>query len=130
MKDVQFISVFAQVRYWEDATLNGKDDVEGNMPSRVKDEWCPIINFHTGWVCDWPIGVEADIHYKVCDAGDYYLLDVNRERIAKYKDHYVPDDILAFGKGYGDYIIFKIDKEGYIEGWKRPYIDPEEWDKL
>lgn len=129
MKNVQFISVFAQVRYWEDGTLNGKDDVEGNMPLRVKDEWCPIINFHTGYVCDWPCNVEADIHYKVCDAGDYYLLDVNQERIAKYKDHYVPD-MLAFGKGYGDYIILKIDKEGYIEGWKRPYIEPEEWEEL
>lgn len=130
MKDVQFISVFADVRYWEDATINGKDDTEGNMPLRQGETWCPIINIHTGYVCDWPLGVEADIHYKVCDAGEYFLLDVNKERIAKHNGYYVPDDILAGGKGYGDYIILKIDNQGYIEGWKRPWFEDEEWDKL
>jgi len=122
-----YIEVSAGVRYWEDATINGADDLAGTMtPFRNGERWCPVIRLADGVVMDWPAGMEAGIHFKVCDDGDYWLLDAERKRIAKWGGFYVPDDFLCPGEnGYGDYIILKIDGEGRIAKWSEPAI---EWD--
>lgn len=131
MKNAKFIEVEAGVRYWEDASINGAEDTDGKVPFRKGDVWCPVIELQTGQVQNWPVGVEANIHYKVCDAGQYWLLDENNQRIAKWKDYYVPNDFLCVkDNGYGDYIIMKIDGEGKIKNWKQPYIDEEEWENV
>ena len=127
-KHARFIEVDAGVRYWEDASLNGAEDTEGKVPLRNGDAWQPTIELATGRVLDWPTGVEADIHYKVCDAGQYWLLDEDRKRIAKWADYYVPNDILCVGdNGYGDYIIFKVAGDGVICNWRAPRLDSEDW---
>lgn len=132
----RFIEVSAGVRYWEDAALkNLRDTGESpaelsfeEVPFRKGDCWEPVIDLQTGQVLGWPEGVEARIHYKVCDAGQYWLLDDNKQRIAQWKGYYVPDDILCVGRsGYGDYIIFTIGGDGFIQHWRNPGIDPEEW---
>ena len=69
MKNAKFIEVEAGVRYWEDASINGVEDTDGKVPFRKGDAWCPVIELQTGQVQNWPVGVEANIHYKVCDAG-------------------------------------------------------------
>lgn len=98
------------------------------MPLRQGALWVPVIEWATGRILDWPTGLEARIHYKVCDAGEYWLLDANRQRIAKWAGYYVPDDVLCVGdRGYGDYIIFRVNSEGAILGWDRPGLDPERW---
>ena len=131
MNNARFIEVGADVRYWDDASLNGQDDTEGKIPLRKGNLWCPVIDLQTGEVIGWPDGVAADVHYKVCDQGEYWLLDESKERIAKWKDYYVPNDILCVGdNGYGDYIIFKIDADGRINGWRNPGIDDDEWETL
>jgi hypothetical protein len=119
--------VSAEVRYWEDATVNGVEDVDGTLiPFRSGDVWKPIIELATGHVVDWPQGTTADIHYKVCDAGEYWLEDAHGKRLT-YKDYYVPDKLLCMGDtGYGDYIILKINAAGIIENWKPELID-ENW---
>ena len=74
--EVTAIGITAEVRYWEDATVNGVEDTDGALiPLRFGDCWMPIIELDTGRVRDWPEGTTADIHYKVCDAGEYELLD-------------------------------------------------------
>lgn len=128
MDNAKFIEVDAGVRYWEDAILNGKPDDAGNIPLRKGDGWCPVIELETGRILNWPEGTEADIHYKVCDAGEYWLLDEDKKRIAKWRDYYVPNDILCVGdNGYGDYIIFKVGGDGKIIDWEEPGIDEERW---
>ena len=129
MSEPVYIEVSAEVRYWEDATINGAEDKDGTLtPLRKGDCWAPVIRLADGLVMDWPEGTTADIHFKVCDAGEYWLLDGDRKRVAKWSGFYVPDDFLCPGdNGYGDYIILKIGKDGVIENWKTPAIDEEKW---
>lgn len=122
-----YIEVSAEVRYWEDAKINGVEDENGTLtPFRSGDLWCPVIRLEDGMVMDWPAGMVADIHFKVCDAGQYWLLDAGRQRVAKWASYYVPDDFLCQAEnGYGDYIIFQVGADGLIKQWRKPEI---EWD--
>lgn len=131
MKDAKYLLVSAEVRYWEDARVNGVEDKDGSLvPHRSQDGklWEPIIRLDDGVILDWPEGTMAEIHYKVCDQGLYYLLNDGKEQIAKYRGDYVPDDFLCHGDtGYGDYIIFDVDGSGKIQGWQRPEITVDDW---
>jgi len=120
-----YLEVCAQVRYWEDATVNGTEDTDGTLiPARVNENWRPVIRLADGLVMDWPQGTTADIHYKVCDAGEYWLLDDERKRVAKWAGFYVPGDFLCHGyNGYGDYIIFKVGADGLIAQYRAPKIE-------
>lgn len=125
--------VDARVRYWEDATVNGISDEEGNLiPLKEDESWKPVVELATGRIKNWPEGTTADIHYKVCDDGDYWLADSEGKKMAKWKGDYVPDRFLTVGeeRGYGDYIILEVDGEGNIAGWERPEIDADEWKAL
>lgn len=125
--DVAAIRVMAEVRYWEDATVNGVEDTDGSLiPLRLERCWEPIIDLETGRVRNWPEGTTADVHYKVCDAGEYELLDAQGELVAE-QHGYVPDMLGVGEPSYGDYIIMKIGPDGLIEGWRPPTIDPELW---
>lgn len=130
--DPRYIEVRAEVRYWEDATVNGTEDADGTLiPRRNGDLWCPVIRLSDGVILDWPAGVCASIHYKVCDQGEYWLLDAQRVRIAKRLSDYVPDSLLCPKEsGDGDYIIFDVDSQGKIIGWSRPEIAEEEWKRI
>lgn len=128
INQASYLEVDAGVRYWEDATLNGVADESGNMPLREGEAWQIVIDLQTGQILEWPVGNEASIHYKVCDAGYYWLLDNEKRRIAKWRGHYVPGS--AFGNretDNGDYIIFNITRDGLIDGWQKPYLDPDRW---
>ncbi|AZO45902.1 hypothetical protein EJ076_34875 [Mesorhizobium sp. M7D.F.Ca.US.005.01.1.1] len=128
MKDARFILGHAGVRYWEDAEVNGVEDEDGTLiPGREGDRWKVKIDLPTGKVVDWPEGTTADIHYKVCDEGEYWLLDAAGNKIA-YREGYVPGDFLCHGdNGYGDYIILKVGPDGQIADYERPEIVQEEW---
>ena len=129
MKNAKYIEVVASVRYWEDAIINGEPDESGDMtPCCNKDgAWNPIISIENGVIVLWPNGVTANIHFKVCDEGEYYLLNENMERIYKWDYYYVPEDVLAIGEsGYGDYIIMEIGGDGKIKDWS-PSFDDERW---
>lgn len=120
----KYLEASAEVRYWEDATVNGVQDADGTLiPLRNGDCWVPLIRLVDGLVMDWPQGTTADIHYKVCDAGEYWLLDDERKRVAKWAGFYVPDKFLCHGnKGFGDYIIFKVGTDGLIENYRAPDV--------
>ena len=123
------IEVSAAVRYWEDADVNGVRDTDGTLiPFRVDNAWCPVIRLEDGVVENWPVGTRADVYYKVCDQGEYWLRGVDGERIAKWRGDYVPDAFLCHGdRGYGDYLILVIDGGGLIKNWHTPVIDESEW---
>lgn len=131
LEQARYIAVSADVRYWEDGVLNGVEDVTGNMPCRNGDSWEPIIAMASGRILDWPQGVEARVYYKVCDAGDYWLLDAKGQRLAKWKGAYVPKDILCVGPGrHSDYIIFSIGPDGRILDWEPPMFYEDEWNPI
>lgn len=117
--EVKTLLVEADVRYWEDATVNGIEDENGDLiPCKVGDTWKPIIDLETGLITNWEKGKEANIHYKVCDAGEYWLQDENGDKIVKAKGYCVPEFLSIDDNGYGDYIIMKIDKDGKINNWR------------
>jgi hypothetical protein len=123
--------VAAGVRYWEDGQVNGIPDNDGTLiPLRSGDLWRPAIDLTTGKILCWPDGTVADVHYKVCEAGEYWLEDREWRR-AKWKGDYVPTDLLCHGSnsnGYGDYIILKVEPDGQIADWRTPELDPEQWE--
>lgn len=129
MNNARFIEVDARPRYWEDASLNGKADREGMIPLRNGDSWQPIIDLATGRIVEWPEGVEAKTCYKVCDEGDYWLLDASKTRIAKWKRSYVPARFFdtQYDGIVSDYIVLKIGRDGVVNGWKTVHLDPEQW---
>lgn len=126
------IEVEAGVRYWEDTHVNGVEDSDGTLiPGRDGDAWRARIRLTDGQIEDWPVGTTASIHYKVCDAGLYWLLDEFAGRIAKWSGYYVPSHFLCHGgNGYGDYIIMDIDANGVIENYTRPEVSEEDWSAL
>ena len=116
--EVKYLHVTAEVRYWDDAQVNGEEDSYGSLiPCREGADWCPEIDVDTGRITNWDLGVTSKIHYKVCDAGSYWLYGANGEMVV-YKDGYVPSCLSPGGNGYGDYIIMNIDENGMIENWK------------
>ncbi len=116
--DIKTLSVKANVRYWEDATVNDVIDTEGKLiPCRVGGLWCPIIDIDSGIITNWAIGTTATVHYKVCDEGSYYLSDEHGNDVFKIENNYVPSIMCPTGGGYGDYIKMTIDKNGQIQNW-------------
>ena len=118
--NITHLKVKAGARYWEDAYVNGVSDEEGTLiPFRDGDYWCPTINLEKGLIENWPEGIKADIHYKVCDDGEYWLVTDNGIDI-KYGGYYVPEILDLYNHSYGDYIILKIDSDRNIADWKVP----------
>jgi hypothetical protein len=115
--DVKYLLARVGARYWEDSTLNGEPDEQGNMPCREGDYWSPLIDIERGIIMNWPVGNTADIHYKVCDDGIYHLLDENKV-VIKSIEGYVPDIMCPEGEGYGDYVIMKIKSDASIANWE------------
>jgi len=116
--DLRTLNVRARVRYYEDAIVNGVEDVLGDlMPCMYNGIWCPIINLDTGIIMNWTKGTTASTHYKVCDEGSYYLLEEDGTCVLSIEEDYVPKILCPKENGYGDYIIMDIDKNGQIANW-------------
>lgn len=95
-----------------------RTDEKGDLtPCRKGDCWEPLIDLETGVILNWQKGQTADIHFKVCDAGEYSLLDADK-KVVKKIDGYVPPIMSPEDEGYGDYVIMKVDAEGQIANWK------------
>lgn len=125
--EIKFLKVSATVRYWEDSSINGEPDEEGTLtPFRKDTEWCPVIDIEEGIVVDWPKGMEASFHFKVCDAGSYYLLDAEMNEHASIDNNYVPDGLCHGDTGFGDYIIFSVNGDGSIVDYSNK-VNPEDW---
>lgn len=132
---VKYLRARCGVRYWEDGTVDGTEDADGSrIPCREGTaadndrlgggNWCPIIDLDTGRIENWPQGTTASIHYKVCDDGDYELLDAERN-VVKSIEGYVPGLMCPEGDGYGDYVIMEIAEDGTIGKWKADLSDFE-----
>lgn len=89
----KLLKINAGVLYYEDGTVNGIDDisydeqkqgVKPRIPCVQATEgidkadswlWCIDIDAEDGIILNWEKGIEADVHYKVCDQCeiDYYV---------------------------------------------------------
>lgn len=118
-KEVTLLKAAMGVRYWEDGIVNGKADSEDcpTMPFAANGIWRLVIDIATGKILEWPHGVTASTHYKVCDDGVYSLIDSNGDTVAE-KDGYVPRMLSPKKDGFGDYAIMDIGEDGQICGWK------------
>ena len=113
--DAKYLKAECGVRYWEDALVDGSKDEDGELiPCRQGEAWCPTIDLDAGIIVDWPSGVSADIHYKVCDDGKYSLLDSDGHTLKEYEG-YVPRMMSPKENGYGDYVIMDVGPDGKID---------------
>jgi len=125
--NISKLLVFAGVRYFEDAEVNGQPDPFGTLiPFRRGDMWCPVIDVETGVIKGWPQGTTAKIYYKVCDDIEVFFADEHGNKIAKWADDYVPRFLCIGEPPCGDYIVLSINEEGKIEKWKEPDISEED----
>lgn len=125
--EVKYLKISVAPRYWDDAEINGELDENGDLtPFRNGDLWEPVIDIDTGKFLDWDEGTEASFHFKVCDAGSYYLLDEDKNVISSIVNDYVPCGLCHGDEGYGDYIIMTVKKDGHIKGYKNE-IYPQDW---
>ena len=126
---MKFLKAVFNPRDWEDAIVNGIVDEDGDLiPFRNGESVEFIIDLENGCIKDWPSGINANIHYKVCDQGEYLILDHNMNALYQYKSSYVPDEYLCHGdNGYGDYIIMNINEDGLIENYSKPTFNEERW---
>lgn len=118
--ELKTLVVKAGVRYYEDATVNGVEDTEGDLiPCKQGELWCPIIDIDSGLITNWKQGVKAEVHYKVCDEGSYYLQDAEGNTVLSIEQDYVPKMMCPKESGYGDYIIMDIDENGKIANFRQ-----------
>lgn len=122
--EIKTLAIAANVRYWEDATINGVEDKEGTLtPCKDGDLWKPVIDIDNGIIQNWEQGTTASIHFKICDAGSYYLNDEDGNTVLSIEENYVPKIACPKENGYGDYIIMDIDENGQIANWKQNIDD-------
>lgn len=126
--EVKYIKADVAPRYWEDTSINGVADTESgtNIPFKKDDAWIILVDLETGIVKDWPAGIEADIFYKICDGGLYFLLDESEKAVAFSKSRYVPRELQVLDND-NSYLNFKIFANGQIEGWQVPAIQTHQW---
>ena len=119
--DAIYLKAECGVRDWDDGEVNGQQETEDSptipFASPKNETWTPVIELATGHIVDWPEGTTASVHYKVCDAGRYSLLDAEKAELITI-DGYVPDIMCPKESGYGDYVIMDISADGTIDGWK------------
>lgn len=116
--DVKYLKARIGARYWEDATINDIEDIEGNLiPCRNGDNWIPIIELETGKIVNWEQGKKASIHFKSCDDNDFYLLDQDNN-VMSHTEGYVINMMCPKEEGYGDYVIMDIDENGIIQDFE------------
>lgn len=111
--DVSLVRIDVPVRYEE-------EDIPNDFPLRDGDMWKAIVAINNGQIQGWPQGRAGEMHMKVCDGGEYSLLNHAGEQVGETLSDYVPGGLIPEG---GDYIVLSIDANGYITNWpKRPDV--------
>lgn len=104
---------------FENAEISGKVKIENEIP-----DFCNLhsegyirwkIDIDEGKILDWN-GLKVSVYYKVCDQGQYTLLDSD-ENVIFEVESYVPKILSIDDDGYGDYIYIDVDENGYIKEW-------------
>lgn len=131
-KDAYYLAVNSTIRYTEDSFVNGKADLNKDMPFLFYDDengwiWAPTIDLKTGKIKGWPEGVEASVSYKSCDENILTLYNFKIKKLGVYEG-YVPRILCPKERGYGDYIMMDIEKDGTIKGFDSSKLSEIEFD--
>ena len=110
--NIKYVLIDISPRYIGDSQ---DDDVPSDFPLLNGENWKAYVDVDTHLIKDWPIGIDARLQAKVCDAGSYYLIDDMENIVASKENDYVPNGLVP-GK-YGDYIDLDIDIDGRIKNW-------------
>ena len=115
--DLRIVRVVLPVRY-ED------EQIPYDFPLRTGDTWKADIEIDTGKIIGWEKGKTGDMSLKVVDEGSYILIDSNDNEVLSITEGYVPNKLLPPTNGYGDYVKFIIDENGFITNWyKNPSVE-------
>lgn len=110
----------AEVRYWENALVNGVRDEKGELiPCKCGELWILEIDPKNGNITNWIQGISASVHYKVCDEFSYQYGEAGDSNVIK-RQGYVPRFMFSPKAGRtfdSDYIVMDISPDGFIEGW-------------
>lgn len=103
--------------------IDYNSEINISRPIIERKYWNIIIDAKTGYVENWQLGTMASVEYRVCDDGYYRFYNENNNNILELKQSYVPECLDLYDNYYrnpskGKYIIYVINKEGYIENWK------------
>lgn len=87
---------------------------------------CLKIDVDNGKIVNWPEDLHEVqfINVKIVDSGVYVLTEENGNKIIT-KDGYVPDCLQIEENGYGDYLEFVVNKNGFIIDWSFTQKDVE-----
>lgn len=106
--DVKFIRCVIKV-----ATHHDEEEMPLDLPNFAKDRVFDItIDLKAKKVLNWKYKEDFYLCIKAVDGGSYYLLDKNKEVIAKLEREYVPNECLP-GE-YGDYLELEVTTDGHI----------------
>ena len=115
---ITHIRVTAPVRF-------GEEDIPNDFPGRTGKTWTATIDVETGAIHGWPKGQTGDMYMKVTDEGTYEALGPDGRVVLARCEYYVPG--FFPGDHYGDYLIFDIDANGLIAGWRFHPSDLDDW---
>ena len=90
------------------------EDIPNDFPGREGDILTITIDLDGdtfGHVRDWPHPLTADLHMRVTDKGQYYLLDADDRVIAQRVDDYVPSCVCV---SYNKYFDLCVDPNGKV----------------
>ena len=82
----KYLKLNAGVWYLDDVKANGirKDESDPKILFDETGEDVPIIDIDTGQIINWPKGIAANIHYKICDNGTHCLFDDEKNEESQY----------------------------------------------
>lgn len=127
IQTARYIEASLAIDNWDDAEIEGA--CIADFPLRAGDNWRLVIHLDTGKTAGWPLDVTVKTHFKVCVRGEFWLLDENRKRIAKWSHSYVPSAYFdrEFDHIVSDYVFLHIQSDGKVADWQRPEGDLDHW---
>lgn len=87
-----YLEISAEVSYWEDANVNGVDDIHGTLiPLREGNLWAPVIRLSDGVILNWPHGISAFDDYITLSIDTTGTIENWREPVIPIRDPGAPD---------------------------------------
>lgn len=121
VREVKYLKVTIPYPCYENYEINGKtvEDIY-DFPDCVRGKENTLefaIKLDNGMVMGWDKGDTFSTCDKVRDGGTYTLMDENYNDVVNNETDYVPPILDTKGDGFGDYMQFSINAEGYIENY-------------
>lgn len=130
MRNARYIEAMVDVRLWGTSTANVKNGSDVSMPFHKGNAWRPVIELSTGKIEGCPEHTTAAIQFPIFDSGDYWLLNENKERIAKWTALFGPAPLLGSSISLisSEFTTINIKQDGTVEHWRAPNLNAGQWE--